>query len=219
MNKTVREPEVECQFEAWQCDACGAEVSFEDTTCSGCGADIGKVADEESSSSKSETDTRYGSKQPRPFAFILIGVLIAIVIGGIWLYSSPSRDSSEMNRMAEKLRASVKKSLNEENFMAANHLATVSCIFAREMDCVAGKPPNTQSSARDTRPPQLLRPDEVKEIIESRILKSDVQIGEWNVASYMSSLRSALSEDDIRSLEDIRKRHGYWDALSTALKH
>ena len=60
-----------------------------------------------------------------------------------------------MNRMAEKLRASVKKSLNEENFMAADHLATASCIFAREMDCVEGKPPNTQSSARDTRPPQL----------------------------------------------------------------
>ena len=57
MNKNIREPEVEDQFGAWQCDACGAEVSFKDTTCSGCGADISNVADDESISRKLETET------------------------------------------------------------------------------------------------------------------------------------------------------------------
>jgi hypothetical protein len=59
MNKNIRDAEVENQFEAWQCDACGTEVSFEDTTCSSCGADISKVNEDASISSKPEPEALY----------------------------------------------------------------------------------------------------------------------------------------------------------------
>src|SRR5690242_5066132 len=65
------------------------------------------------------------------FAFLIVASCCFTGCSGV---------SGDMNRMAEKLRADVKRSLDASELGKAHTVALASCLFAREMEAVNVKP-------------------------------------------------------------------------------
>jgi hypothetical protein len=124
-----------------------------------------------------------------------------------------------MKSLGAKLKAYVIEKLDDYNLEGAENMAIASCFFAREMECVAGKEPRLTANASDKQEKEmgLVAWEKVRSRIERIVLKADIPISGMSEAGYKTILAWAFSEEDMKTLEGIRKKHGYWLELRTAL--
>jgi hypothetical protein len=141
--------------------------------------------------------------------------------------------SGDMNRLGEKLRVEVKRSLNEEQYARAYSVAIASCFFAREMEAVGDKPrtdggtssalAGTSGTSKPNRSGSLVylggngmvEVSDARRGIERMVLNPKQPLDGLNVEHYESVLASVLPAEDIARLKQIRVREGYWTKLST----
>lgn len=142
----------------------------------------------------------------------------------LWLVGScakrPSADDVKMQELGGKLKAYVTRQLDDHNMANAQNMAIASCFFAREMECVAGKAPRRTASAAEAEGESqmgLVPWEQVRARIEGIVLKPDAPISGLTEDDYRAILAWALSEPDMNTIEEIRKRHGYWSELRAAL--
>jgi hypothetical protein len=123
-----------------------------------------------------------------------------------------------MERCADKLRSYVNKSLDESNVSNAQNVAIVSVSFARELNRLSGMPTEPKNdSPQDDKPQErkmgLVDFTIVRVRIERLILNPSAQVEKPTEKTYDSILGWALSEDDMKTVRDIRKAAGYWEAF------
>ena len=142
---------------------------------------------------------------------LLLAFLAALALGcGRW-----SADYRKMRHMGEKLRQQVENYANEGNINGAQNLAVASCLFAREMDCVAGGAidTGTDESTWKNRA-AVMDLAKWRQEVNDIVLKPQQYSGRFSSAkAYTAVLGWVLSETEIMQLEAIRKKHGYWDYL------
>lgn len=141
-------------------------------------------------------------------------ILLLAVVSGCGDREPP--EHREMQAMAEKIRKYVEGELAKDGpshdiLWAVN----ASCFFAREMDCVAGKPPDTRRGE-----PDKVRVEEhqaFKSRMRCTLLKPDGLVDAMSAEGYVEVLTWMLTKQDLRRLTEIRKKFGYWEKLKTAL--
>jgi hypothetical protein len=119
--------------------------------------------------------------------------------------------------MADKLRAYVMEEADRGSIANAENAALVSAVFAREMECVAGKPVRYDSGNGQSDGGQLgvMELSEWKRIVESWVLNPEVPVS-LSASQYDSILGWALSGRDMAELKAIRARGDYWEEFSAA---
>jgi len=124
-----------------------------------------------------------------------------------------------MEALGAKLKAYVLEKIDDYNMAGAQNMAIASCFFAREMECVAGKEPRLTASPSEKQEKEmgLVAWEKVRARIEGIVLKPDTPISGMSEDDYKAILGWALSDEDMKALEEIRKKHGYWLKLRTAL--
>jgi hypothetical protein len=129
------------------------------------------------------------------------------------------RDVETMQAFGEKFRNKVEDSLETSDLGWVRNMAFVSCYFAREIDYVAGNPPqeepeDNKDDASDESPQMGLVPtDVVYDRIRKTVLRSDITVDGMGLEFYDAMIVQVLSEDDMQTLKEVRERHGYWDTF------
>ena|GEM_PF-5579940 len=129
-----------------------------------------------------------------------------------------SGDHMKMKTMADKMKAKVEEYIKGNRVVAAQNLAEASSLFAREIDCVAGKSLDTDTSASTWKKHDaLMEKSEWEKRLNAIVLNPMEYPGGFRESDYNKVLRWALSDDDMQKLGEIRKRHNYWDKLRESL--
>ena len=148
---------------------------------------------------------------PRRYLRIMAICCLAGCLAGC---ANRAGDSRKMKAMAEKLRQQVQAYAEQGKVIGAQRLAEASCLFAREMDCVSGKPADTgtDSSTWKNRS-AVMELSEWRQQVNSIVLNPKEYPGGFSAKDYDTVLRWVLSDIEMEQLEAIRKEHGYWDEL------
>ena len=141
-----------------------------------------------------------------------IAALLAALAGCGGKHSAEYR---EMQAMAAKIRSFIEQSLAEMNINQTTWATNASCMFAREMDCVAGKSPDTSRGGKDVMRTEA--PSEYEARIKGIILNPNGLVRGMSAKSYAEVLGWMLTEDELARLQAIRTKYKYWDQLKAAL--
>lgn len=143
---------------------------------------------------------------------VLIAGLLILLTGCGGKHSAEYRD---MQAMAEKIRSYVEVAFDQGNIDRTGWAVNASCMFAREMNCVSGKSPDTSHGVKDVT--RVEAAPEYEARIRRTILNPDGLVDVMSTDGYNDILGWILTSEEQARLRTIRDECGYWDQLKTAL--
>lgn len=154
-----------------------------------------------------------------------IGLRLALVLS-IACSGCGNSDVTPMKTMANKISSAVNDKMVSGDYVQARNLALASCIFAREINCVQGKPPLTPTpdlAMKITEPPgdeakrtliflggSLVSLGDAWKTIQETALQANKEIKGIDRVTYDDILKSALSEAELQQLQKLRAAKLYW---------
>lgn len=161
---------------------------------------------------------------------LLLAVLVVCLAG---CGQQDAKDRVAMEEIAKRLAATCSKELSAGNYRQAKNIALVSCVFARELNCVKGQAPLTPTpdlAMRKIEPPEETKRSIVimgggavscaaiwKQVRETA-LQADHEVEGLDADTYGEFLKPILSKKDMAMLLEIRSRRGYWPKVEETLK-
>jgi hypothetical protein len=133
--------------------------------------------------------------------------------------SAKAQDGRKMKKIVNVLQEQISDSAGRLHINKAQDLAAASCLFAREMKCVAGGPVDTSTKNstwknRDS----VMDMDTWRKELNAILFDPDEYPGGYTEKWYDQVLREALTDDEMKFMEDLRVKYGYWDELKKVLR-
>jgi hypothetical protein len=143
------------------------------------------------------------------------------------------KDRKAMNLMVQSLSAACSKALSESDYTRANNLALVTCVFAREVNCVNGKSPmrptpelamkSTEPTEQTERSIVILGGTPVScaviwKQVQEIALQASHEVKGLDSVTYAEILSSVLSKEEMTQLSEMRKRLNYYSQVEQTLK-
>jgi len=135
--------------------------------------------------------------------------------------------------MAGKLSAAVTARLQDSDYIEAQNLALVSCVFAREINCVEGRAPlspTPELAIKPMEPPAEakrsvvimgggpVRCTDAWQQIQQAVLQANHEVKGLSDKTYERILKGVLPEPSLAKLAEIRARSQHWPKVEETLR-
>jgi hypothetical protein len=145
-----------------------------------------------------------------------IVILCTIAVGiGTAAYLYNRRNVWAMESIGEQFRPEIKKALDKNDLNQASRILGASWIFAKEIEYVKGNTPS--DTGKEVVGTGLMTINEFRNKMEEAILNPDQPFGAIDDRSYSSILSSVLTQEELKKLDQIRNKYGYWSKLKDSL--
>jgi len=148
---------------------------------------------------------------------VRICICIAICLSLAGCGGSRDGDTEQMKQMSKKFTTAIDEALKNEHWSSDEFIdpritACWSCVFAREITCVKGQPPEFAPRSPDEDQQRFYKKEEWPELIRSISLRADRKV-HFDEQQYKSFLKKVMGTEDYAKVEAIRQHWQYFEQL------